>query len=115
MRRLLLAASAAAALLAAPLVSGPAAAAPLGAARFLGAAQDLNIVEQAQYVYRGHKHCWYADGWSGAGWFRCGYRWRRGLGYGGPAGWMGWGVPGAAVVVRPVRPRYRRPVVVVRP
>ena len=115
MRKLLLAAGAAAALLTAPLLSGPAAAAPLGAAGFLPAAQDLNLVEQAQYVYRGRRHCWYPDGWRGPGWYRCGYRWRRGLGWGGPAGWMGWAVPGGpAVVVRP-RPRRGGPKVIIRP
>jgi hypothetical protein len=114
MRTILLAASAAAVLLAAPLLPGRAEAAPLGTAGIDLAIQDLNLVDNVQYVYRGRRHCWYATGWHGAGWYRCGYRWRRGLGWGGPAGWMGWVAPGPAVIVRP-RVRHRRPAVVIRP
>jgi len=115
MRKFLLAAVAAT-LLAAPLLSGRAEAAPLGAASYQLAVQDLNLVEKVQYVYRGRRHCWYANGWKGPGWYWCGYRWRRGYGWGGPAGWRGWGVPGApAVVVRPRPRRYRGPAVIIRP
>jgi hypothetical protein len=64
------------------------------------AAATLNVVDQVQYVYGGHRHCWYRNGWHGAGWYRCGYANRRGLGWGGVAGWNGWGAPG--VVAAPV-------------
>jgi hypothetical protein len=78
-------------------VSGVAQAAPVSNAAGVAAA-TLNLVEQTQYVYGGHRHCWYADGWHGAGWYRCGYRWRRGYGWGGVAGWNGWASPGVVVV-----------------
>jgi hypothetical protein len=91
--------------LGAGLVAGAAQAAPAigtqGAA--IGhAATTLNIVEHTQYVYRGHKHCWYRSGWNGAGWYRCGYATRRGYGWGGVAGWNGWAAPGVVVVAPPV-------------
>jgi hypothetical protein len=73
------------------------------------AAKNLKVVEQAQYVWRGRRHCWYNRGWNGPGWYWCGYAWRRGYGWGGPRGWnswvwSGWG-PGPDVVVVP-RGRY---------
>jgi hypothetical protein len=115
MRKLLLAAAAAAAFLAAPLLPGRAEAAPIGAAGFSVAVQDLNLAETVQYVYRGRNHCWYPTGWKGPGWYWCGYRWRRGYGWGGPVGWRGWNYRGPAVVVRPVPRRYRGPAVIIRP
>jgi hypothetical protein len=54
------------------------------------AAADLNLVDQVQFVYEGHKHCWYRDGWHGPGWYWCGYRTRRGFGWGGEEGYRGW-------------------------
>lgn len=48
------------------------------------------VVDQAQYVYYGHRYCWYEDGWRGPGWYWCGYAYRRGWGWGGPGGWRGW-------------------------
>lgn len=117
MRKFLLAAAGAAVLLAAPLLPGRADAAPLGAEGFQLAVEQLNLVDKAQFVYRGRRHCWYPSGWQGAGWYRCGYRWRRGYGWGGPRGWLGWAVPGGpAVVVRP-RPRrhHRGPAIIIRP
>lgn len=115
MRKFLLAAGAAAALLAAPLLPGRAEAAPIGAAGFDLAIQD-NMVETVQYVYRGRRHCWYPNGWRGPGWYWCGYAFRRGYGWGGPAGWRGWRYGGPAVIVRPrpYRPR-RGPRVIIRP
>jgi hypothetical protein len=88
-------------------LSGTAQAAPVSAA--IGdAAVTLNIVDQAAYVYGGHSHCWYRSGWKGPGWYWCGYRWRRGHGWGGPRGWNGWVYSGwGPVVVAPA------PVVVV--
>lgn len=79
------------------VVSGAAQAAPAGAA--IGdAAATLSVVDQVQFVYGGHRHCWYPNGWHGAGWYRCGYANRRGYGWGGAAGWNGWAAPGVAVV-----------------
>jgi hypothetical protein len=57
----------------------------------LPAAGQLSPIEKAQvYVYGGRRFCWYYDGWSGPGWYWCGYAWRRGYGWGGPFGWRGW-------------------------
>lgn len=83
------------------LVSGAAQAAPASGAMsgaLADAAGTLSIVDQAQYVYGGRRHCWYANGWQGPGWYRCGYANRRGYGYGGAAGWNGWASPGVVVV-----------------
>jgi hypothetical protein len=46
--------------------------------------------EAQVFVYEGARYCFYFDGWHGAGWYRCGYRWRQGLGWGGAYGWHGW-------------------------
>lgn len=54
------------------------------------AADSLGIIAKSQYIHMGRRHCWYADGWQGPGWYWCGYNWRHGLGWGGPAGWRGW-------------------------
>ena len=51
---------------------------------------DLNMVQNAQFIYEGRQHCWYDRGWHGPGWYWCGYAFRRGLGWGGEAGWNGW-------------------------
>jgi hypothetical protein len=48
------------------------------------------VLEKAQYVYLGHDWCWYEGAWRGPGFYWCGYAWRRGYGWGGPAGWRGW-------------------------
>jgi hypothetical protein len=42
------------------------------------------------FVYEGARYCFYFDGWHGPGWYRCGYRLRTGLGWGGVYGWHGW-------------------------
>ena len=47
--------------------------------------------EDTQYFYGGRNYCWYPGGWRGPGYYWCGYAWRRGLGWGGPIGWRGWG------------------------
>src|SRR5512141_3249552 len=66
-------------------------AAPADLSSQLGAAADsLNMLEQTQYIYGGRRYCWYFDGWHGAGWYRCGYARRHGLGWGGGTGWQGW-------------------------
>ena len=89
------------------LAAGSAQAAPLSAApgAIGAAAETMSIVDTVQYVYAGRRHCWYPNGWKGPGWYVCGNRWRRGYGWGGPAGWQGWSAP---VVVAPA------PAVVVR-
>ena len=61
-----------------------------------------NGIEQAQFIYGGRNYCWYDNGWRGPGYYWCGYAFRRGLGWGGGAGWHGWGHGGhGRVVVRP--------------
>jgi len=47
-------------------------------------------LEQAQWAWQGRQYCWYPGGWRGPGYYWCGYAYRRGFGWGGPAGWNGW-------------------------
>ncbi len=47
-------------------------------------------VAQAQFVFGGRNYCFYPNGWNGPGFYWCGYAFRRGLGWGGGAGWHGW-------------------------
>ena len=55
------------------------------------AVEDIDLTQQAAvYVVEGRRYCFYFDGWRGAGWYRCGYAWRRGLGWGGAYGWRSW-------------------------
>jgi hypothetical protein len=42
------------------------------------------------YVHEGHRYCFYVNGWHGAGWYRCGFAYRRGVGWGGEYGWNSW-------------------------
>ena len=58
------------------------------------AIDEHRLAETVQYRWRGHRYCWYSRGWRGPGWYRCGFNWRRGVGWGGPAGWHGWRRPG---------------------
>jgi hypothetical protein len=82
----------------------------------LQGATPVSNIEKVQLVVQfhlGRRYCWYPTGWHGAGWYRCGYRWRRGLGWGGVYGWQGWVVPGWRVApraprVRPIIPRAPR-------
>ena len=56
-----------------------------------GAASDLvGQVAVRVYVHEGHRYCFYFDGWHGPGWYRCGFAFRRGLGWGGVYGWNDW-------------------------
>jgi hypothetical protein len=43
-----------------------------------------------EFVVDGRPYCFYFDGWNGAGWYRCGFAQRRGLGWGGVYGWHNW-------------------------
>ena len=56
------------------------------------AASELNAaqIEQVQFRFGGHRHCWYARGWNGPGWYWCGYSHKRNSGWGGPEGWNNW-------------------------
>jgi hypothetical protein len=113
MRKLLLAAGFASAVAAAGMLLPTGADAMTnGSVAGIGStASGLDLRQTVQFVYRGHRHCWYPDGWQGPGWYWCGYRTRVGFGWGGPAGWQGWAYPGGpAVVVAPAAP-----VVVVKP
>lgn len=59
----------------------------------VGKPQLPALTERAQllpFLFGGSNYCWYPDGWNGPGFYWCGYPWRRGMGWGGPAGWNGW-------------------------
>jgi hypothetical protein len=55
------------------------------------AADELSMVDKAQYVWGGRRYCWYDDGWNGPGWYWCGRYLTPGFGWGGGVGWRGWG------------------------
>src|SRR4051812_38303735 len=64
---------------------------PISQGAIRAASDDSNIIERvAVYVVEGSRYCFYFDGWHGAGWYRCGYAFRRGHGWGGVYGWQGW-------------------------
>jgi hypothetical protein len=90
MRTLVFAGATIAALLASGAMIRSAEAQPSNPDAIRVAADAIGTIEKSQYVYLGRRHCWYPDGWHGPGWYWCGYNWRRGLGWGGPAGWRGW-------------------------
>jgi hypothetical protein len=48
------------------------------------------LEDVAVRIFRGHRYCFSFDGWHGPGWYRCGWAWRRGLGWGGVYGWNNW-------------------------
>src|SRR5262245_40578825 len=73
------------------LVAGAAQALPVSGSAIRDAAGAIDPLEQvAVYVVEGQRYCFYFNGWHGAGWYRCGFAWRRGLGWGGVYGWQGW-------------------------
>jgi hypothetical protein len=72
------------------LASGPADAVAIGAGGYATAVHDLDILENAQFIFEGRRYCWYDVGWNGPGWYWCGYALRRGFGWGGAEGWRGW-------------------------
>ena len=90
-RKLTLSLAGALAVCAGAMLAAPAQAAPAGFAAGLNAGlSGADLVEKAQYVYRGRRYCFYFDGWHGPGWYWCGYSHRRGYGWGGASGWRGW-------------------------
>src|SRR5690242_20008198 len=70
----------------------PAQAAPLAGAEAItrAAVATEPLQDVAVHVFRGRPYCFYFDGWHGPGWYRCGWAWRRGLGWGGIYGWNDW-------------------------
>src|SRR5258706_8303147 len=66
-----------------------AAAGPLLSQNVTGGSEVIGSGE-VQHSWNGRTYCWYESGWKGAGWYRCGFSARRGLGWGGRAGWHGW-------------------------
>jgi hypothetical protein len=91
MRTPLLGAAAAISLLGASLSFGAAEAAqPALLTSGVYQASDAPTLQPAQFFFGGQNYCWYGGGWQGPGYYYCGYAWRRGLGWGGGAGWNGW-------------------------
>ena len=62
------------------LAAGSAQASPLNALR--GSQLAVDDIETVQNV---QQYCFYLDGWRGPGFYRCGFRNRRGLGWHGTA------------------------------
>jgi hypothetical protein len=92
MRKVVLALTAATSLVAAgTLLNTPASAGPFARPDGIRlAASGVDLAESVQFFWEGRRYCWYDDGWQGPGFYWCGYRWRRGLGWGGGYGWHGW-------------------------
>ncbi len=89
MKNILKAASAS--ILVAGIFAGSATAAPiLDLNSFSHVTAPGQNIELAQFIFGGHNYCWYDSAWSGPGWYWCGYAQRRGLGFGGGAGFHGW-------------------------
>jgi len=55
-----------------------------------GGSDLVDQVAVRVYVHEGNRYCFYFNGWHGPGWYRCGFAFRRGLGWGGVYGWNGW-------------------------
>ena len=51
---------------------------------------DIPAAIVGSLMFGGHNYCWYDDGWSGPGYYWCGYGYYNGYGYGGGEGWHGW-------------------------
>jgi hypothetical protein len=92
MRTILIAAAAAMTI---GIASAPAQAFTLPAGGGLSGAGDaVTIIDDAQvFVFGGRPYCFYVDAWNGPGWYRCGYAWRQGIGFGGAYGWNRWYAP----------------------
>lgn len=69
------------------LLTAPAIAMPASGPASMPSSSDI---QQVQFLYGGRDYCWYNNGWRGPGFYWCGYAFRRGLGWGGGAGWHGW-------------------------
>lgn len=67
------------------------------------------MLQDAQFLFGGRTYCWYASGWRGAGFYWCGYAQRRGLGWGGGAGWNGWQGGGRGGYAGGARPGHAVP------
>jgi len=73
------------------LSSGAAQAGVFGGADAIRDASEVGtLVEPVQFIFGGAEYCWYPDGWHGPGWYRCGFAYRVGLGWGGGEGWNHW-------------------------
>ena len=85
-------------------IMGASAAPMVASSAIRGAADNLNLVERAQFIWLGRNYCWYDDGWNGPGWYWCGQYTVPGIGFGGGYGWHHWraGVAVIPVVVIPV-------------
>ncbi len=77
-------------------IMGASAAPMVASSAICGAADNLNLVERAQFIWLGRNYCWYDDGWNGPGWYWCGQYTVPGIGFGGGYGWHHWrgGHPG---------------------
>jgi hypothetical protein len=109
MRNLLIGAAAIGPLLSPSMFVGAAQAEPQG--QFIIAVDrdgGQPTLQDAQFIFGGRNFCWYDSGWQGPGFYWCGYAERRGLGWGGGAGWHGWhGWRGGGGGGQPVRNGYR--------
>ena len=50
----------------------------------------LYAAQRREHIVDGRPYCFYFDGWHGAGWYRCGFAQRSGVGWGGVYGWRSW-------------------------
>ncbi len=76
------------------IVSGAHAAPLVGGQNPAAGVEGADLLQKAQvFWWKGHRYCFYWDGWRGPGWYRCGFHWRRGYGWGGSPGWRGWAHP----------------------
>lgn len=73
-------------MLGAALLSPPSMAVPAAP----GAIPLSTALQPVQFFYGGRNYCWYNMGWHGPGFYWCGFASRRGMGWGGGAGWRGW-------------------------
>ena len=89
MRKLLYVGAAAAAL---AMSSGSGNAMSINIGAGLKPALDATDMMQkaAVFIIEGYRYCFYFNGWHGPGWYRCGFAWRRNLGWGGEYGWQSW-------------------------
>ena len=72
-------------------LAGGAQAMPVTGGAMRDALDATNMVEKsAVYIVEGRRYCFYFNGWHGPGWYRCGFAYQRGLGWGGVYGWQGW-------------------------